>query len=311
MRWNPKQILVFFLILLAVMVGAFLMNTVSRPQAKPGIGDSHGPDSSYFTVRDEAGTVILQTGVAVHERDEYISDTDIHYVVSRVEGDNAIATIKPTTHSKGELNAFPVRSPLSAVTLPKPTIPSARDVVIYHTHTDESYTPTAGKPSVAWNGGVLQVGRAMSESLRRSGYSVHHSYNRHEPHDIHAYSRSRRTAAQLLKRRPAAIFDIHRDATPPSSYLTTVNGISTARVMIVVGRSNPNFQTNLQFARKVKGVADQLYPGLMRGIFIGRGDYNQDLYPTALLFEVGTDTISQDLAEKAAHCLSDVVIRTL
>lgn len=310
MRWKSRQLLVFFLIILAVMVGAFLMNTVTRPQAKPRIGDAHGSAGSYFTIRDQAGKVILQTGVAVHKKDEFISDDNIHYVVTRVEGSNALAAIKHTA-PKGASTALQLRNPLSAVTLPKPTIPSARDVVIYHTHTDESYTPTAGSPTVAWNGGIFQVGRAMSESLRRSGYSVHHSYNRHEPHDIYAYSRSRRTAAQLLKRRPAAIFDIHRDATPPSGYLTSVNGIGTSRVMIVVGRSNPNFQTNLQFARTVKGVSDQLYPGLMRGIFIGHGDYNQDLYPTALLFEVGTDTISQDLAEKAARCLSDVIIHTL
>ena len=40
MRWKSRQLLVFFLIVLAVMVGAFLMNTVTRPQAKPRIGDA-------------------------------------------------------------------------------------------------------------------------------------------------------------------------------------------------------------------------------------------------------------------------------
>ncbi|HBQ87583.1 MAG TPA: stage II sporulation protein P, partial [Syntrophomonas sp.] len=82
----------------------------------------------------------------------------------------------------------------------------------------------------------------------------------------------------------------------------------TSRVMIVVGRSNPNTKTNLQYARLIKNRADRLHPGLMRGIFMGKGDYNQDLYPTALLFEIGTEGISLDEAQKAAACLSDAII---
>lgn len=41
--------------------------------------------------------------------------------------------------------------------------------------------------------------------------------------------------------------------------------------MIVVGRSNPNFETNLGFAAQIKDAADALYPGLMRGIFYWSG----------------------------------------
>ena len=44
---------------------------------------------------------------------------------------------------------------------------------------------------------------------------------------------------------------------------------------------------------------------------MGRGNYNQDLYPTAMLFEIGTESISQDLAENGARCLGDVLIREL
>jgi len=81
--------------------------------------------------------------------------------------------------------------------------------------------------------------------------------------------------------------------------------------MIVVGRSNPKQKTNLEFARQIKDMGDKLYPGMMRGIYIGRGDYNQDLYPTALIFEIGSDTMSLDLAENAATCLGDVITHTI
>lgn len=81
--------------------------------------------------------------------------------------------------------------------------------------------------------------------------------------------------------------------------------------MIVVGRQNPNMGSNLDFARYVKKQADELYPGLMRGIFIGRGSYNQDLYPNALLFEIGTDQLSRESAERGARNLGDVVAQVL
>ena len=81
--------------------------------------------------------------------------------------------------------------------------------------------------------------------------------------------------------------------------------------MIVIGRSNPNFNPNLNFARSIKAAADDLHPGLMRGIYMGRGDYNQDLYPTALIFEVGTESNSLDAAQKAVHYLADAIIAVI
>jgi stage II sporulation protein P len=78
--------------------------------------------------------------------------------------------------------------------------------------------------------------------------------------------------------------------------------------MIVVGRSNPNMQTNLKYAQAVKNRLDALHPGLIRGIFMGHGDYNQDLYPTGLLFEIGTEQNSLQAAQQAAVLLTDSII---
>jgi stage II sporulation protein P len=114
-----------------------------------------------------------------------------------------------------------------------------------------------------------------------------------------------------LKEGPDAAFDIHRDSAPVSAYAQSMNGVDSSKVMIVVGRSNPNMNTNLKYAQKVKAAADDLYPGLIRGIFMGKGSYNQDLYPTALLFEVGTEEIDLRWAENGARFLGDVITRVL
>ncbi len=305
---NKRYILVFFGVLIFIMAVSFIINTITSPQQKPLElpNDNNSDEIHYITIRDTNGKIILETGLPVYEDDEYIDETNIHYVVINVQGSNAVARIKNNNTSLKEEKLEP------ALSLFNNSIPAQaakpRHVVIYHTHTDESYVPSSGKASEPGKGDVFQVGTALKQALTKEGISVTHSTEKHDPHDINAYHRSRRTLTTLLKERPDASFDIHRDSAPAEAYLTTVNGIYTSKVMIVIGRSNPNMQTNLEYAKRIKAKADELHPGLMRGIFIGKGNYNQDLYPTALLFEVGTESLSLDAAQKAVRCLSDAII---
>jgi stage II sporulation protein P len=222
----------------------------------------------------------------VHVEDEYINENNQHYIVTKVSGSEGIAEIKtqvpqaPGPDSKGD-TIF--SNNIYEKSLPAVAKPQNIHVVIYHTHSDESYIPTSGTASEPGKGDVLDIGKALQSALQKEGISVTHSDKLHDPHDINAYHRSRRTAAQLIKEQPDAVFDIHRDSAPARAYQTSINGVDSARIMIVIGRSNPNMQTNLQYAKRIKAAADELYPGLMRGIFMGKGDYNQDLYPTSIL----------------------------
>lgn len=309
---SKRYIWTFFIILIVLMVVVYLLNIMNPGPARQPYATSPDNDnssaSSYVTVRDAKGNIILQTGVPIYPEDEYISENNIHYVIITVRGGEALAEPRqeaPSRDKRSETHPLLDRS-IDAIAANK-----ARHIVVYHTHDDESYVPTSGVSSKPGKGDIFDVGTVFSNALGKSGVSVSHSFNTHDPHDINAYSRSRRTAVQLLKEQPDAAFDIHRDSAPASSYLTSVNGIPCSRVMIVVGRSNPNMQTNLKFAAQIKAAADSLYPGLMRGIFIGQGDYNQDLYPTSLLFEVGTDTLSEDDSTKSVNCLADAVISVL
>jgi stage II sporulation protein P len=180
-------------------------------------------------------------------------------------------------------------------------------VGIYHSHSDESYTPTDGSSSQRGNGSIYEVGAVLANSLRDNGISVFHSTNRHDPHDVNAYFRSRRTVFQLLKQQPDALLDIHRDSAPAASYIASVNGILAAKVMLVIGRQDPHMNVNMAFARELRDETNRLYPGLIKGIFIAHGNYNQDLYPTALLVEIGTETVRRSLADNSAHVLADAL----
>ena len=183
-------------------------------------------------------------------------------------------------------------------------------MAIYHSHNDECYRLTSGLSTRIPDGDVIKVGTAMAKELNDHGIVAVHQDNNHGPHDINAYNRSRRTAVQLLKATPDAIFDIHRDSAPAATYLTQINGIETARIMIVLGRSNPAMNANLEFARRIKDEADTLYPGLMRVYISGHSDYNQVVRPLSVIRN-WYRKVSLNVADKAAGCLSDVIIAVL
>ena len=110
-----------------------------------------------------------------------------------------------------------------------------------------------------------------------------------------------------MKDRPQALFDVHRDAGPAEPYLEEISGQTVARAMIVVGRTNPKYSANLDFARRLMSAVNSKYPGLVKGIFMGKADFNQDLYDRSLLLEMGTEKTSKDSAEKGVSLIGGVV----
>ena len=271
-----------------------------RPVLASEIGGSdEAASGEYYAVKDESGAEIFATGHRIYVGDEFISDQDIRYQVTEVAGTSA------TAKSLGKMEAM-LDFPAAIGTLAKPA--GQITVAIYHTHSDESYEPSDGTDSIPAKGGVLQVGKSMAAALLDKGVKAVHSLTSHDPHDAGAYERSRRTLVQLLKDRPTAVFDVHRDAGPAEPYLKNVPGSGTvAKGMIVIGRTNPKMSANLDFARRIMNGVNKEYSGLIKGIFMGKADFNQDLYDRALLLEMGTERTSKEAAEKGVELIAGVV----
>ncbi|MGE5528227.1 MAG: stage II sporulation protein P [Patescibacteria group bacterium] len=271
--------------------------------------------SGYFTLVDiDTGRALCRTGHVVRAGDQYMTDGNLLYSVVRVRGDSAYARFvrrinldRALANARQGWLAGIWRAAVSFLAGGRPTGP----VAIYHTHGDESYVPTDGTASRKGEGGIYQVGRSLAARLRRRGLPVEHSYASHEPHDGMAYERSRRTAASLLRKNPAALFDIHRDAGPRSEYASVVDNQGVTKVQIVLGRSNPNLKANESFAWRLKSVVDKKYPGLIKGIFYGSGKYNQDLSPRALLLELGTEANSKQAAERGASIFGEAAVSVI
>lgn len=180
-------------------------------------------------------------------------------------------------------------------------------VILYHTHTTESYLPT---PQYAYEAfgdhrttdrlfNVCKVGEEMKDYMEKYfGIAVAHDMTLHDyPSYDGSYNRSKPTVENLIKKYPDAkyIIDVHRDAFPDDesarkSMIAEIRGEKAAKVMFVIGKSNPHWQENYYMALKLNQKIDELYPGLSKGILVkDKSIYNQDISNKAILIEMGAD----------------------
>lgn len=256
-------------------------------------------EEEIISVYDNKGNYIFGTAMGVSIGDRYISEDNKEYLVVEVTRQRAVA------EEKGKVDLLTDTGIEIKALTPIATHGSGK-IGIYHTHNGESYLP--GPDNVEGIGEIHEVGDVLKKALEKKGVNVIKLDNIHLPHDGAAYERSRNTVTDLLKERPDAIFDVHRDAIPrKEEYLKEVNGQLISQVRLVVGRQNPNQSVNDQFAKSLKAVADEHYPGLIKGIFYGRGNYNQQFAPRSLLLEFGTHVTTKEQAIASAQMLADSI----
>lgn len=266
-------------------------------------------ESGYYTLMDEGGRVLFRTALELSIGDVFIAEDNRAYEVQEINGDNARARFLEVVNLTDSVD--------SMGTLTPQVEGEARigrggrgPIAIYHSHSDESYQPTSGTSSKRW-GDIYEVGKVLAARLRQKGYEVILSEANHNPHDGAAYERSRRTAMSLLKRQPIAIFDVHRDAVPPEEYNARIAGEDVTKVTLILGRQNQTRGTNLKFAKALKATADRQHPGLVKGILMAQGNYNQDLFPRAMLLEFGANTNTLDRAVRGAELFADSIALAL
>ena len=258
----------------------------------------------YYTIYDkDTNDVLFIRGDGVVVSDEYISSDNKLYVISEIDDE---------THTGIAIYKEDVTMPVISIKKKDESstayASSNKIVAMYHSHNDESYVLSDGTDSVYGKGGIHDIGLKLKENLENLGIQVAYSENLHLPHNSGAYSRSEQTASELINNyNPDAIFDIHRDATPRSEYITNVNGVDMSKVRMVVGSANQNSEINKEFALCIKAYADEVYPGLIKDIYIGKGNYNQQLSKRAMLFEMGCHNIEKELVLASCSPLSKTI----
>ena len=209
--------------------------------------------------------------------------------------------------------------------VPDVEITNKKDVLIYHTHTCESYTPcetynytmTGNYRTTDSNYNVVRVGTELSTFLTAKEFNVVHDGTYHDyPSYSGSYARSLETASRLLEGEDTEIvIDLHRDAIGNGdTYGPTimVNGQSVAQLMFVIGTDgggleHPNWVENLKIAIKIQETANQMYPGLFRPIIVRNSRYNQHLAKGASIIEVGATANTLGECLLSMQCLANVL----
>ena len=179
------------------------------------------------------------------------------------------------------------------------------NILIFHTHTCESYTPSEKYPyeqtgnfrTTDLNYTVSRIGDELTNYLNGYGFKTIHDKTYHDyPAYSGSYTRSAATVENILKTNTSdIIIDLHRDAIGSKSNYDPSIKIGedvAAQLMFVIGTNggglyHPNWQGNLKFAIQLQQKANEIYPGLFKPMIVRNSRYNQHLGKAACIIEVG------------------------
>ena len=199
------------------------------------------------------------------------------------------------------------------------------NILIFHTHTCESYTPTeqynyqqtGNFRTTDLNFSVARVGDELANYLIGYGFNVVHDKTYHDyPAYTGSYTRSKTTVENILQSNPTdIIIDLHRDAIGSKSNYdpsVKIGDDVAAQLMFVIGTNggglyHPNWQTNLKFAIELQQKANEMYPGLFKTMIVRNSRYNQHLGKAATIIEVGSTGNTLEQCMNSMKYLSKVL----
>lgn len=200
-------------------------------------------------------------------------------------------------------------------------------VLIYHTHTTESYAKngetyaeTAAYRTLDENFNMLSIGDRVTELLEAEGIRVIHDREFHDyPSYTGAYTHARKSLQVFLVDNPSIqlVLDLHRDAADDAKrQLRThadIRGKEGSQLMLVLGTGNANlpnahWEDNTALALKLQTILEQQCPGITRPVSLRSQRFNQDLGPRTILVEVGAAGDPHDAALLAAEELAMAIV---
>jgi stage II sporulation protein P len=186
---------------------------------------------------------------------------------------------------KGEGKGTGTSSSMDTVNRDEPVI------IIYHTHTTETFVPTVGKAfTEELEKSVAFLGEKLKQQLEEEyGLAVLHNKKIHDVPRTLAYSKARPTLEKLLQENQNVkmVIDLHRDGVSRSLTTAIVDGKEIGNILIVLGSNHEGWQDNLKLALSLQQHLERESADLSRGIRQKKFNYNQDLHPGALIIEIG------------------------
>ncbi len=253
----------------------------------------------------------IETNVATNVQTEIVTQNPI------AENNNVeINGVKIKNETSFEINENIINTELNI---------NKNNILIFHTHTCESYTPTeqynyqqtGNFRTTDLNFSVARVGDELANYLMGYVFNVVHDKTYHDyPAYTGSYTRSKATVEGILQSNPTdIIIDLHRDAIGSKSNYdprVKIGDDVAAQLMFVIGTNggglyHPNWQTNLKFAIELQQKANEMYPGLFKTMIVRNSRYNQHLGKAATIIEVGSTGNTLEQCMNSMKYLSKVL----
>lgn len=217
----------------------------------------------------------------------------------------------------------------------KPKVFSGKkpSILIYHTHTTESYSSSVNflyktidstQRTLNFNYNIVRVGEELRNILEKKyGYKVYHSKDINDyPEYRGSYARSLKVVEKYKNKHPdiKVFIDLHRDAIGEGSKKvkasTVAFGKEIAKIMLVIGTDklglyHPYWRQNLAFAVNIQKNLIDLCPSIVRPINISAARYNQHISPYAILIEIGSNGNILEEALKSCAFVAEALDRTI
>ena len=281
--------------------------------------------------QDNAGNINNANNTDDSANQENIDTSNIAEVSTDIQTETVASKYKNTYNY--EKNGIKIKNEtsydLANMNLSTNITVNSKNILIFHTHTCESYTQTDANKyestgnyrTTDLNHNVVRVGDELQKYLTSYGHNVIHNKTFHDyPAYTGSYGRSLKTVSGILSQNKDTdvVIDLHRDAIGDDSYAPKVKigDEYAAQIMFVIGTNgsgltHDNWQQNLQFAMKVQQKANELYPGLFKPILLRNARYNQHLSKAANIIEIGATGNTLEECETSAKYLANVLDEVL
>lgn len=199
------------------------------------------------------------------------------------------------------------------------TAPAASDqvagqppkVLIYHTHSTESFVPETGTAfSKNMDKTVVVLGKKLAGILEDDyGIPVLHNTEIFDLPRSKGYANALPRIEEILAENPQVevVLDLHRDGVPRSVTTMEIEGKPAGRLLFVVGTRHKQWSLNMRFALFLQQMVDERYPGLSRGVRKQNYAYNQHLHERSLIVEVGGHENTLQEVRKTIPYLAEVI----
>lgn len=249
-----------------------------------------------------------------------LNSTILKYGSSNNEDDNNEEIVL----EDGNVSIEEAESASSYIEDPNPSSNSEPIVYLYNSHQLENYSSEYLKiygitPNVQMGsyllkerlneGGISTIVEEtdITNALKSKGWAYYKSY------DV-----TRELIVKAKEEYPSLKYfiDIHRDSISKSATTINIGDKYYAKILFVLGLEYDTYEQNLILMEQVNNKAQELYPGLSRGILKKEGQnvngvYNQDIDSNVILIEVGTVDNTIEEVYNTMNALSEVLIQII